>query len=89
MVSLIGTQGRIIQAHFDGNKLYIKHSRLYEFREYDKETVDLFLRWLMNEPIGDTAIVGREEEEGSSSSSQSPVDIRSSIERLRAISLTA
>ncbi|KAF4637318.1 hypothetical protein G7Y89_g767 [Cudoniella acicularis] len=71
MVSLIGTQGRIIQAHFDGNKLYVKHSRLHEFREYDKETVDLFLRWLMNEPIGDTAVVGTEEEDGSCSSSQS------------------
>jgi len=88
MVSLIGTQGRIIQAHFDGNKLYVGHSRLYEFKEYDKEPVDLFLRWLMNEPIGDTAIVGTEEEEGSGESTQS-LRVGSSYHQLRGISLAA
>ena len=88
MVSLIGTQGRVIQAHFDGNKLYVGYSGLYEFKEYDKEPVDLFLRWLMNEPIGDTAIVGTEEEEGSGVSSQS-LRIGSSYQRSRGISLAA
>ena len=87
MVSLIGTQGRIIQAQFDGNKLYLGYSRLYEFKEYDKETVDLFLRWLMNEPIGDTTIVGTEEE-GSRASSQSQ-RIGCSYQRSRGISLAA
>jgi hypothetical protein len=89
MVSLIGTQGRIIHAHFDGNKLYVGHSRLYEFKEFNKETVDLFLRWLMNEPIGDTAIVRTEEEEGSGSSSQSPRKIGSPYQQSRGISLAA
>jgi hypothetical protein len=62
IVSMIGTQGRILQAHYDGNKLYIQYSKLYEFKYFDKDNIDLFLRWMMNEHIGDTAILAPEED---------------------------
>ncbi|TAQ89487.1 hypothetical protein B7494_g2163 [Chlorociboria aeruginascens] len=62
MVSMIGTQGRIIQAHYDGDNLYIQYSELYEFKNFDKDNIDLFLRWMMTEPIGDTAILAPEED---------------------------
>lgn len=76
MVSMIRLKGRVIQAQFDGNKFYVWYSQLYDFQDYDKETMDLFLRWLMNEPIGDTVIVRTGEEEGSGSISQSKREAR-------------
>jgi hypothetical protein len=62
MVSMIGTKGRILQAYYDGDKLYIQYSKLYEFKHYDKDNIDLFLRWMMTEPIGDTAITAPEQD---------------------------
>jgi hypothetical protein len=62
MVSMIGTKGRILQAHYDGDKLYIEYSKLYEFKYYDKDNIDLFLRWMIAEPIGDTAITAIEKD---------------------------
>jgi hypothetical protein len=72
MVSMIGTQGRILQAHYDGDKLYIQYSKLYEFKYFDKDNIDLFLRWMMNEPIGDTAILALEEDNDVGSIHKSP-----------------
>ncbi len=64
MVSMIGTRGRILLAHYDGDQLYIQYSKLSEFKDFDKDNIDLFLRWMMSEPIGDTAILAPEEDNG-------------------------
>jgi hypothetical protein len=72
MFSMIGTQGRILQAHWDGDKLYVQYSQLYEFRDYNKDSMDLFLRWLMNKPIGDTAIITPEADNDLGSIHKSP-----------------
>lgn len=57
LLSFCGARARIIHAHFDGNIFHFRYSRYYDFTKMDKETIDLFVRWLSNEPIGDTAIV--------------------------------
>jgi hypothetical protein len=72
MVSMIGPQGRILQAHWDGDKLYVQYSQLYELRDYNKDNMDLFLRWLMNKPIGDTAIIAPEVDNDLGSIHKSP-----------------
>ena len=38
----------------------------------DKETVDLFLRWIINEPIGDTAIVATMDDTNPGATGKSP-----------------
>jgi hypothetical protein len=70
--SMIGTEGRILLAHYDGDKLHVRYSQLYEFKEFDKDNMDLFLRWMMNEPVGDTAIVAPEEDNDLGSVHRSP-----------------
>lgn len=43
------------------DKLYIQYSKLYEFKNFDKDNIDLFLPWMMTDPVGDTVIVTLEE----------------------------
>lgn len=57
LLSFSGSRARIIHAHFDGSIFHFRHSRYYDFMDLSEETIDLFVRWLSNEPIGDTAIV--------------------------------
>jgi len=90
MVSMIGIQGRILQAHYDGDKLYIQYSKLYEFKYSDKDNIDLFLRWMMNEPIGDTAILAPDEDNDVGSIHKSPSKkLGNRVQGRPGISLTA
>lgn len=53
-MSVFRVKARISQVHFDGQRLHVCCSKLYDFTEYNKRTWDLFLRWLLSNPIGDT-----------------------------------
>lgn len=72
MVSFSGGRGRIIQAHFDGSIFHFQYSRWYDFIGMDQETVDLFVRWMLNDPIGDTAIVAAMDDTNPCTTGKSP-----------------
>lgn len=79
IVSFIGAKGRILQAHYDGDNLYVRYSPLYDFGDYQMENIDLFLRWILNEPIGNTAILSAQDDAAPVSMDKSPSMIRHSI----------
>ncbi len=43
-----------MQVHFDG-KLVVRLTKHLDFAEENVENIKLLLRWMMNEPIGNTA----------------------------------
>lgn len=63
MVSFVGCKARVILAHFDGTIVHIRYSPLYDFAPINTVFVDLFVRWLLNEPVGDTSILQPPSEE--------------------------
>ena len=56
MLSVIGRDARIIQAHICPNeqRLKVRYSQLFDFSHYTPTQRDLFIRWLMSDPIAET-----------------------------------
>ncbi len=56
MLSVIGRDARIIQAHICPNeqRLKVRYSQLFDFSHYTTTQRDLFIRWLMSDPITET-----------------------------------
>jgi hypothetical protein len=55
LFSFMGPQhGRILQGHFDGKRLVVYHSELYDFRHEKNAPVKLFAMWSLCNPIDDT-----------------------------------
>lgn len=50
----MGEYGRVIQAYYDGQRFVIRKSRLFSFRNSTITTLDLFVRYVANTPIGNT-----------------------------------
>ncbi|RHZ64519.1 hypothetical protein CDV55_107241 [Aspergillus turcosus] len=50
-------KARIIQAYFDGDKMVIRKSKLYDFstRETLSSSTTLFMQWMASKPVGDTS----------------------------------
>jgi hypothetical protein len=72
MISFAGGKARIVQAYFDGSVFNIQCSHWYSFIGMEKETVDLFFRWMLNEPVGDTAIVAGVDDPSNGAANKSP-----------------
>lgn len=54
MVSVIGIEARLIQAHItsEGERIQVRYSQLFNFERCPKqETLELFVRWLLSEPL--------------------------------------
>ncbi|KAJ5228034.1 hypothetical protein N7489_008742 [Penicillium chrysogenum] len=49
-----GQQGRIIQALYDGKKMILQCSQLWNFGDEEKAPVELFVRYRLCEPVGGT-----------------------------------
>lgn len=47
-------QGRIIQALYDGKKMILQCSQLWNFGDEEKAPVELFVRYRLCEPVGGT-----------------------------------
>ena len=56
IVSIIGRDARIIQAHMcsQDQRLKVRCSQLFDFTYYSPGQRDLFLRWLLSDPIIDS-----------------------------------
>lgn len=56
MLSIIGREARIIQAHIcpREQRLKVRYSQLFDFSHYTSTQRDLFIRWLMSDPIAET-----------------------------------
>ena len=56
MLSVIGRDARIIQAHICPNeqRLKVRYSQPFDFSHYTPTQRDLFIRWLMSDPITET-----------------------------------
>jgi hypothetical protein len=88
LLSFSGSRARIIHAHFDGSIFHFRHSRYYDFMDLSEETIDLFVRWLSNEPIGDTAIVAAMDDHNPGISHKSPAKSRA-YQRTTGLSMRA
>jgi hypothetical protein len=55
MLSLYGSKGRIIQAHMcpESNRLQVRYSEFFDFRNHTKYWLDLSVRWFLNEPLAE------------------------------------
>lgn len=53
MLSIIGRTARIIQAHMylSDKRLKVRYSQLFDFSYHTPVQRDLFLRWLLSDPI--------------------------------------
>jgi hypothetical protein len=53
---MLNFQGRVLQAHFNGEQLVIRASHLYDFSTPEKATIPMrwFLLQMASEMIGDT-----------------------------------
>ncbi|RFU32955.1 hypothetical protein B7463_g3384, partial [Scytalidium lignicola] len=57
MLSVMGPQhGRFLQAYFQEKKFVIKYSELYNFKEKDPVALQLFARWALAIPVGNTKL---------------------------------
>lgn len=55
LLSFMGPRhGRILQAHYDGAKLVVRKSKLFDLRSKDVDALKLFARWWCASPVGDT-----------------------------------
>lgn len=74
------THGRITQAYVDPDihKLVIRQSRIFDFRGKDPPPdAFLFLRWMMNDPVGETE--RKQDEENNLHGSQVDVSVQSTL----------
>lgn len=57
MFSFMGPQhARILHAHFDGEKLQVNYTPLYDFRTLDIPVLQLLARWYISTPVGNTRV---------------------------------
>lgn len=55
LFSYMGPQhGRILHAYFDGKRLNVRYTKMFDLRHQDVEVVKLFAQWMLSEPTGDT-----------------------------------
>jgi hypothetical protein len=55
LVSYTGSKdGRTIQAHYDGKKLHLQFSALFQMEDEKTAPIDLFLCYTVSNPIGHT-----------------------------------
>ncbi|RAK95039.1 uncharacterized protein BO80DRAFT_488170 [Aspergillus ibericus CBS 121593] len=54
---LNSTQGRILQAHHNGKRVVIQHTKILEFEGLKHRPVELFLRYYGSQPIGETVSI--------------------------------
>ncbi|KAL5336592.1 hypothetical protein BJX70DRAFT_400531 [Aspergillus crustosus] len=55
LLSFLGPRhGRIFQAHFDGGKLVIRKSKLFDFGNKNIAAMKIFIRWWCSTAVGDT-----------------------------------
>ncbi|RFU27049.1 hypothetical protein B7463_g9282, partial [Scytalidium lignicola] len=55
MFSFMGPQhGRMLQAFFDGKRLVVNYTKIYDFRTKNIAGLSLFARWGIGKPTGDT-----------------------------------
>jgi hypothetical protein len=83
ILSFSETRARVIQAHFDGSVFHFRYSCYYDFVGMDKANVDLFLRWVLSDPVGDTAIVAAMDDTNPAVSGKSPSKSRAYPRRTR------
>ena len=48
--------------HFDGKYLVVRLTKYLDFEEENVDNIKLSLRWMMNEPLGDTILSSPETE---------------------------
>ena len=48
--------------HFDGKYLVVRLTKYLNFEEENVDNIKLLLRWMMNEPLGDTILNSPETE---------------------------
>lgn len=53
MLSIYGSKARIVQAHMspERQRLQVRYSEFFDFRNLTKEWLDIFVRWFLNEPL--------------------------------------
>lgn len=53
LLSVFDTNVRIVQAHMSPNskRLQLRYSDFFDFRNLNQHYLDVFVRWLLNEPI--------------------------------------
>ena len=54
MYSIIRTNARVIQAHYEKGKFVIRKTEHISFERENIDDFKLFLRWIMNIPKGET-----------------------------------
>lgn len=54
LFSFMGYHAKIIEAYHNGDKLIIRQSPLLKFDDYDKAPIDVFVRYMASEAVGDT-----------------------------------
>ena len=54
MYSFSGRKVRVVHVHFDGKNLVVRLTKYLDFMEENVDDFKLLLRWIMNEPIGET-----------------------------------
>jgi hypothetical protein len=50
----MGHHAKNIVAYHDGAKLVVRQSPVFEFDSYETAPIDLFVRYMVSEPVGDT-----------------------------------
>ncbi len=53
MFSIHGPKARLMQAHMspDEDRLKLRHSELFDFCHLTQEWLDVFVRWMLNDPL--------------------------------------
>ncbi|PWY85858.1 hypothetical protein BO94DRAFT_566577 [Aspergillus sclerotioniger CBS 115572] len=63
LISVLPSQARVLQVHFDGEYLRIAKSKLYDFKENNKANYELFTRWMFPTACGDVKAIQMKSEE--------------------------
>lgn len=45
---------RVLEAYYNGNKVVVRKTKLYDMREYNPTTLDLLHRWWLGYACGET-----------------------------------
>lgn len=59
MLSIYGSRARIVQAHMspEQQRLQVRYSDFFDFRNLTKEWLDIFVRWFLSEPLAEPPLV--------------------------------
>lgn len=52
--SLMGVQARVIEAFFQGHKLVLRPTKMYDFSHGNHNAFETFAQWYIGKPIGIT-----------------------------------